>query len=111
MIKRIERIYRLRLLYALHLTLYGTLMVLGVLTIDPTQWQTMMLVGMLWLPLLLAHTTAQTVLELRQRCAPAYQPVPAQPFNRYALPVILYDEQGKPIVGDDSMTKMNYLPR
>ena len=64
-IKRIERIYRLRLFYALHLTLYGTLMVLGVLTVDPARWQMMMFVGLAWLPLLLAHTTAQTVLELR----------------------------------------------
>ena len=64
----------------------------------------------LGLPLLLAHTTAQTVLELRQRCAPAYQPVPIQPSNRFALPVILYDEQGNPISGDERMN-MNYLPR
>jgi hypothetical protein len=111
LIKRIERIYRLRLLYALHITLYGTLMVLGVLTVDPSRWQMMMFVGLAWLPVLLAHTTAQTVLELRERCAPAYQPIPMQPLNRYALPVILYDEQCNPLNGDDSLSKMNYLPR
>ena len=110
LIKRIERIYRLRMLYALHLTIYGTLMVLGVLTVDPSRWQMMMFVGLAWLPVLLAHTTAQTVMELRERCTPAYQPI-SPPLNRYALPIILYDEQGNPIGGDDSLSKMNYLPR
>jgi hypothetical protein len=111
LIKRIERIYRLRLLYALHITLYGTLMVLGVLTVDPSRWQMMMFVGLAWLPVLLAHTTAQTVLELRERRTPVYQPIPMQSLNRYALPIILYDEQGNPVGGDDSLNKMNYLPR
>jgi hypothetical protein len=108
-VKKIEHIYRMRLLYALHLTLYGTLMVLGVLTVDPVSWQKAGLVMMLWLPLLLAHTTAQTVLELRQRYAPN-QPVPLPAFNRYTLPVILYDEQGHPIGSTDDQ-RMNYLPR
>ena len=108
LVKRIERINRLRFLYALHLALYGVLMVLGVLTVDPTRWQTMGLVLMVWLPLLLTHTTAQTMLELRERST-TNQPVPLQSLNRYALPVILYDEKGNPIGGDDQ--KMNYLPR
>ena len=79
------------------------------LTVDPTHWQMMMFVALAWLPVLLAHTTAQTVLELRQRCAPAYQPVPLQPLNRFTLPVVLYDEQGNPIAGGED--RMNYLPR
>ena len=77
-----------------------------VLTVDPVYWQTMMFAAMAWLPLLLLHTTVQTVMELRQRCDPATQPIPIQPLSRYALPVILYDEQGNPLNGDDSM-KMN----
>ena len=87
LVKRIERINRLRFLYALHLTLYGVLMV--------------------WLPLLLTHTTAQTIVELRDRCT-TNQPIPLQAINRYTLPVILYDEQGNPIGGED---QRNYLPR
>jgi hypothetical protein len=84
-------------------------MVLGVLTVDPARWQTMGLVLMIWLPLLLTHTTAQTVLELRERCT-TNTPVQLPAFNRYTLPVILYDEKGNPI-GDEPVNKMNYLPR
>ena len=94
LVKRIERIYRWRRIYALHLALYGALLVLGVIATDPSHWHETALLLMLWLPMLMLHTAAQSLYELRERCA---QPVPIPRFN---VPVEVYDEDGKPIQSD-----------
>lgn len=100
-VQQVERYQRLRLLYAIHLGLYGLLLAsIGIVTgIQPGMWQLMLLVALAWLPFVLLHTAAQSVLELRQRCA-AYAPVPVSAFSRAVLPVDLYDEDGNLITGE-----------
>lgn len=105
--KRIERLYRLRLIYGLHLALYGMILVLGVLAVNPVNWHNAALILTLWLPILLAHTAAQSLYELRERCA-VYVPVPVERLKRFNTPVDLYDEHGRPISNSD---KMDYQSR
>ncbi len=93
LVKRIERIYRLRLIYGLHLAAYGLALIVFFLTYTPTN---LSLPLALWLPLILAHTTLQSWYELRARCY-SYQPVPIENLRRYHLPIDLYDEQGNPV--------------
>ncbi len=105
-VKRIERVYRLRMLFVLHLALYGlALIVLTAVSLNqPLGW-----IGLLiavWLPLLLTHAIFQSLYELRERCA--YQPQLAGAFRPALRPVDLYDEQGNP-VGDEQT--LDFLPR
>ena len=103
LVKRIERTYRLRLFYALHLALYGVLLIVsGLAAVQSPHDQTALLFVILWLPTIAAHTAAQSLVELRQRCV-AYAPARVQPFNYRALPVDIYDEQGKRIGGQDNL--------
>ncbi len=105
-VKRIERVYRLRMLFVIHLALYGlALIALTVINLnEPLGWGSLVIA--IWLPLLLAHAIAQTFYELRERCA--YQPQPAEAFRPTLRPVDLYDEQGNP-VGDGQ--SLDFLPR
>jgi hypothetical protein len=105
LVQRIERLYRLRLVYSLHLALFGTMLV-GVTFADPAHWQNAFLLLIIWLPALMAHTAAHSVIELRERCV-AYAPAPAPAFNYQALPVDVYDEQGNLVSGGD---KIDLLP-
>jgi hypothetical protein len=98
LIQRIERVYRLRLVYSLHLALFGLILV-GVALVDSAYWQNAFLMALLWLPVIVGHTAAQSFIELRERCV-SYAPAPIQPFNYQALPVDVYDEQGNIIDGD-----------
>jgi hypothetical protein len=102
LIQRIERLYRLRLVYGLHLALFGLIMVCIGFAVPA---QNALLLLLLWLPALVAHTGAQSLFELRERCA-VYIPVPAHAFNYQALPVEVYDEQGNVI----SAERDNLLP-
>lgn len=96
LVRRIERIYRLRLLYGLHLTVFG-MAALVVALAGAAYWHDGLLALILWLPTLVAHTAAQSLVELRQRCV-VYEPAPVQAFNYQALPVDVYDEHGN-VVG------------
>lgn len=103
LVKRIERTYRLRLLYALHLALYGALLIVsGLAAVQSPQGQTALLLAILWLPTIAAHTAAQSLVEIRQRCV-TYAPARIQPFNYRALPVDIYDEQGNCVGGPDNL--------
>ena len=93
LVKRIERLYRLRFIYGLHLTLYGFALALSAFTVSTTfHWQLLVV----WFTLLLAHTAAHSLYEKRERCL-VYAPVPTQIFKHTMLPVDLYDEQGNRI--------------
>lgn len=108
-IQRIVRIYRLRLLYGVHLALFGLVMVLCALNASaPAQLTNVTLVLMTWLPVLLLHTAVQTYNELRERFTP-FEQVPAPAFSRVMLPVDLYDEDGNLINGGDN--HVDLLPR
>ncbi len=96
LVKRIARTYRLRILFGLHLALYGTL--LASCAIVPSQ--TVALLLLLWLPLILGHTAAHSLHELRERSA-AYVPVPVTSFNPPRYPVIIYDEDGRRVPDDE----------
>lgn len=98
LVKRIERIYRLRLIYGVHLAVYGLALMIFLLAYihDPTDGQNLILPLALWLPLILAHTTLQSWYELRTRCF-SYEPVPIENLRGYRLPIDLYDEQGNPV--------------
>ncbi len=98
LIQRIERLYRLRLLYAAHLALYGMTLACYILT--PAQPTLLLL--LIWLPLVVAHTAAQTVLELRERCT-VYQPIPALALSRPTPPVVIYDEDGRRVGEGDPL--------
>lgn len=91
-VKRIERVYRLRTLFVLHLAVYGlALIALTAVSLrQPIGWIGILIA--IWLPLLLAHALLQTLYELRERCA--YQPQPAEAFRPTLRAVDLYDEQG-----------------
>ena len=105
-VKRIDQINRLRLLYAGHLALYGVMLACSALVAAfyPAYWQLAALGLLLWLPLMLGHTMLQTVYEARQRCT-TDQLVPAEAFNRTPmLPVDLYDEQGNLLRSGDQFT-------
>ena len=107
LVKHIDRIHRLRLLYAFHLALYGALLIVcGLAAVGSPGWNNALLIVILWLPTIAAHTAAQSLVETRERCRLAYAPVPRQPFNYRALPVQIYDEQGR-LVTDD---KIDLLP-
>jgi hypothetical protein len=107
-IKRIERLYRLRLFYGVHLAVFGMALILCALnTTVPYRLNSAALVLMVWLPVLLLHTAAQSYYELRERCA-AYEPVPAPVFNRAMLPVDIYDEDGKLVSGGEP--RIDLLP-
>lgn len=94
LVKRIERIHRLRLLYIFHLALYGVLLVLcGLAAVGSPGWNNALLIVILWLPTVAAHTAAQSLVEMRERFV-AYAPAPIQPFNYQSLPVDIYDEDG-----------------
>ena len=99
LVKRIERVYRLRLLYGIHIAIYGTVLILSMLCMSAAQWQSVSILLMLWLPLLVVHTIAQSWYERRERRV-SYALVPIKPFNRYTMPVQLYDENGNPIRSD-----------
>ncbi|MFN8449625.1 MAG: hypothetical protein U0521_13830 [Anaerolineae bacterium] len=61
LVKQIERTYRLRLLYALHLALYGVLLIVsGLAAVQSPHEQTALLFVILWLPTIAAHTAAQS---------------------------------------------------
>jgi ABC-type multidrug transport system permease subunit len=107
LVKQIERIYWSRLIYGLHLAVYGLALMVFLLTYahDSTNWQGMIVPLMLWLPLVLMHTTLQSFYELRARCM-TYEPVPLENFSRYALTIDLYDEQGNRVESG-----MELLPR
>ncbi|HVU09667.1 MAG TPA: hypothetical protein VHD90_00260 [Phototrophicaceae bacterium] len=107
LVKRIERIYRLRLLYGIHLAIYGTVVVFSMLCTTTSQWQSASLLLMLWLPVLVVHTVAQSWYEHHERRM-SYALVPVKPFNRYTVPVQLYDENGQPMRGDHD--HIDYLP-
>jgi hypothetical protein len=95
LVQRIERLYRLRLVYGLHLALFGMVMVFVAFSI-PTQNAVLLL--LLWLPAMVAHTGIHSLVELRERCF-SYAPAPAQTFNYQAFPVDVYDEQGNLVSG------------
>ena len=100
LVKRIDRIYRLRLLYAFHLALYGALLILcGLAAVGSPQWHNALLIVILWMPTIAAHTAAQSLVEMRERCL-AYAPVPRPSFDYRALPVDIYDEHGNRVSGD-----------
>lgn len=100
LIKRIEHVHRLRLLYALHLALYGILLIVcGLAAVSSAGWNNALLIVILWLPTIAAHTAAQSLVETRERCL-AYAPIPRQTFDYRALPVQIYDEQGRPVTND-----------
>ncbi|MCC6804110.1 MAG: hypothetical protein IT319_14605 [Anaerolineae bacterium] len=99
-IKQIDHIHRLRLLYTFHLALYGVLLIVcGLAAIGSPAWNNALLMVILWLPTIAAHTAAQSLVETRARCL-AYAPVPRQPFNYRALPVDIFDEQGRLVTND-----------
>ena len=105
-IKRIDRLNRLRLFYAGHLALYGVMLACYALIIAfaPAHWQFAALGMLLWLPLMLGHTAWQTYYEARQRCT-VYQLAPAEAFNRTPLlQVDLYDEQGNLLPSGEKFT-------
>jgi hypothetical protein len=103
MIQRIEQLYRLRLLYGVHLALYGVLLIVCAFSAaDGSQSAALMV--MIWLPLILLHTALQSLLELRERRI-AYAPVPARVFNYGVMPVQIYDEDGNPV------PQVSLLPR
>ncbi len=105
-IQRIEQIYRLRLLYGVNLALYGILLVVSALS-SPDHWQSAALMVMTWLPVILLHTTLQSLIELRERRT-AYVPIPVPAFNYRAIPVQLYDENGNLLRSEN---KFSLLPR
>ncbi len=104
-VKRIERVYRLRMLFVFHLALYGlALIVLTAVSLrQPVSWLGIMIA--VWLPLLLAHALFQSLYELRERCVD--QPQPAEAFSPALRPVDLYDEQGN-LVGEEQA--LDFLP-
>lgn len=106
LVKRIERINRLRLFYAAHLALYGVLLAgCGLIAVAaPAHWQTAALALLLWLPLVLAHTALQTLYEARERCITEYQLAPAKAMPQALLPVDLYDEDGNLLGSGDQFT-------
>lgn len=106
LVKRIERIHRLRLLYVFHVALYGVLLIVcGLAAVGSPGWNNALLIVVLWLPTIAAHTAAQSLIETRERCL-AYAPIPRQSFDYRALPVDIYDEQGRRVPGDHE----NLLP-
>jgi hypothetical protein len=105
-VKRIDHLNHLRLLYAVHLALYGVMLAGSALVaaFAPAHWQLAVLGLLLWLPLMLSHTMLQTLYEARQRCT-TYQLAPAEAFNRTPmLPVDLYDDQGNLLGSGDQFT-------
>jgi hypothetical protein len=107
MIQRIEQLHRLRLLYGIHLALYGALLTVWALS-TPDHWQGAALTLMIWLPVILLHTALQSLLEFRERRL-AYAPVPVRSFNYRAMPVQVYDEDGNPMVSSEPT--LSLLPR
>ncbi len=106
LVKRVERGYRLRMLFVLHLALYAVALVALTLANagDPMRGTGVLIT--LWLPLILAHTAAHMLYELRERCTPQAQP--AEVFRMTLRQVDLYDEQGNPVTSD---AKIDFLPR
>jgi len=124
LIKRIERIYRLRLIYGTHAAIYGLLLAVFVLTyaadtssMRGTNLNNLGGVLLFWLPILLAHTGFQVYIELREHAVRqlfeherslCYESSPAEKLKRFDLPVDFYDENGNPISGDQ---KIDFFPR
>ncbi len=110
-IKRIERIFRLRLFYGLHLALFSLVLALCALSsADPLHLQNAALALMTWLPVLLLHTVVQAYYEVRARCAP-FEPVPAPSFSRAMLPVDVYDEDGNLVSASENRIDFLLPPR
>lgn len=106
-IERIEQLYRLRLLYGVHLVLYGVgLVICAINAADHAQSVALMV--MIWLPIILLHTALQSLLELRERRA-VYAPVPLRSFSHNAMPVQIYNEDGSPVTSAEP--KLSLLPR
>lgn len=107
-LKRIERLYRLRLLYGVHLAVFGTALVWCALNAGVAyRLNTAALGLMIWLPVLLLHTVVQSFYELRERCTP-YESVPMPIMSRAMLPVDIYDEDGKLVSRNDA--RIDLLP-